>query len=97
MSFFSFYVMRSTLQRREFCVHSRVTWYEESRAEQALLRFSEYIYDCKNLQFSSKVILHTIFTVIPEISSTIGIQFSVNCSRSILDNVHLEEIVDGCQ
>ena len=40
MSVFSFYIIRSTLQRREFCIHSCVTLYEETRAERALLRFS---------------------------------------------------------
>ena len=40
MSFFPFYIIRSTLQCREFYVHSCVTWYEETRAEQAMLRFS---------------------------------------------------------
>ena len=39
MSFFSFYIIRSTLQRHEFSVHSSVTWYEEARADRALLRF----------------------------------------------------------
>ena len=41
MSFFSFYIIRSKLQRREFCVHSCVTLYEQTRAEQAPLRFSK--------------------------------------------------------
>ena len=30
MSLFSFLIIRSTLQRREFCVHSCVTWHEET-------------------------------------------------------------------
>ena len=43
MTFFSFYIIRSTLKCREFCVHSCVTWYEETLAKQALIRFSEKI------------------------------------------------------
>ena len=70
MSFFLFFIIRSTLQRREFCVHSCVTWYEETVLNGIFCVFLRK-YDCyisQNLQFSSKVILHTIFTVIPEIS-----------------------------
>ena len=53
MTFFSFYIIISTLQSCEFCVHSCVTWYEETRAEQALLRFfydkiiSNFVKTCK--------------------------------------------------
>ena len=36
MSLFGFYIIRSTQQRREL---SYVMWYEETRAEQTLLRF----------------------------------------------------------
>ena len=50
MNFFSFYIMWSTLQRSGFCIHSCVTWYEETRVKQALLRFSKKIW----LQNSSK-------------------------------------------
>ena len=39
MIFFSFYIIESIVQCREFCVHSCVTLHEETRAEQALLRF----------------------------------------------------------
>ena len=39
MSVFSFYIKRSILQCREFCIHSFVMLFEETRAEQALFRF----------------------------------------------------------
>ena len=64
------YTVRSTL----LChVHPCVMWCEETRAEQALLRFSKKIWF---LYLSKSVIiikshLHTIFTVIPAISKTI--------------------------
>ena len=48
MSFFLFYIIRSTLQHRDFCVHSCVTWYEETHAERAVFRFSKKI--CKTLK-----------------------------------------------
>ena len=43
-SFFSFYIKRSTLQCREFCIHSCVKLYEETRAYHALLRFLRKYY-----------------------------------------------------
>ena len=39
MSFFSFFIIRSTLQRREFCVHSCITWYDKTCAKRALFAF----------------------------------------------------------
>ena len=57
---FSLYILKSRLQCHEFCVHSCVTRYAETRAEQAFFLFSKKI-SSQNLS-KSVIIIKSHFT-----------------------------------